>query len=79
KRHITSMQTFAAIGFNPDELELGTEAELKEYDNGTPIDADLAFPVGELVQDAESGAVFYAESGLKHPIVDKAILLANYP
>lgn len=79
KRHITSMKTFAAIGFNPEELELGTEAELADYVAGTPIDDAVAFPVGELVQDADTGAVFYAESGLKHPIVDKAILLANYP
>jgi len=78
KRRISSPEAFAKIGFNPEEVEDATEIDLEEYAEGEPISDDVTFPLGELLQDNVTGGVWYAESGIKHPLWDKALLSANY-
>lgn len=79
KRPIPTTQAFAALGFNPEEIEPVTAADIAEYVTGEPIVPDAAYPLGALVQDTRTGGVYYAESGVKHPIVDRSILVANFP
>ncbi|MFA6603571.1 MAG: hypothetical protein WCT10_01860 [Patescibacteria group bacterium] len=79
KRPIASAAVFAAIGFNPEEVEEAAAADLEDYLTAEPITLASAYPTGQLVQNNETGGVYYAEAGVKHPIWDKAVLAANYP
>ncbi|KPJ85466.1 hypothetical protein AMJ57_02950 [Parcubacteria bacterium SG8_24] len=78
KRRITSQEAFAKIGFNPEEVEEVLADDLLDYREGGPLGLDLPYPIGRLVQDTTTGGVYYAESGVKHPIWDRSILQANF-
>jgi hypothetical protein len=78
KRKIASQEVFAAIGFNPEEVEDAASSDLDDYLEGEEITRDSAYPTGQLVQDKATGGVYYAEAGVKHPLWDKALLAANY-
>lgn len=78
-RHITSMEAFNGIGFSEDELVHITSAEAAEYSEGEPITLETSHPQGILLQLKASGAVFYVENGIRHPIFDKSVLEARFP
>ena len=78
KRRIPTADVFRKIGFNPEEVEDVQSSDLAEYVNGDPISADVSFPLGKLLQNMRTGAVYFVEDGVKHPLLDRAILDANY-
>jgi hypothetical protein len=79
KRPIVSMKVFRAIGFNPEEINNVSPADLADYADGTPITLKSAYPTGALLQDKKSGNVYYVESGKKYPILSAEIMKADYP
>ncbi len=78
-RHIVSMEAFRAIGFNPDDLIEITENELSAYDIGEPITTDTVYPQGALLQNIETGGVYYVEDNEKHPLMSREILETRFP
>lgn len=78
-RHITSMETFRKIGFSEDQLVNITNEEASFYAAGEPITLTTLHPQGLLLQLKDSGAVFYVEDGIRHPIFDRTILDARFP
>ncbi len=78
KRLIPSTEVFRQIGFNPEEVEDVRATDIAEYADAAPITADSSFPTGQLLQNAQTGGVYYVEAGVKHPLVDRAILTANF-
>lgn len=79
RRKIASPQVFAAIGFNPEEVEDAVLEDIADYTEGEPLTEEAAaYPTGQLVQNQTTGGVYWAESGLKHPIWDRAVLAANF-
>lgn len=78
-RHIDSMETFNKIGFSEDELVSVTGEEAEQYDIGEPITLTTISPQGLLLQLQTTGGVYYIENGIRHAIVDKAILTARFP
>jgi hypothetical protein len=54
-------------------------ADISDYADGEPLTADREYPLGELLQDTTTGGVYYAESGIKHPLYDAALLKLNFP
>lgn len=79
RRRIATPEAFAKIGFNPEEVEEATLAEISDYAEGEPLTEDaVAYPTGQLVQDKTTGGVYWAEAGAKHPIWDKSVLTANF-
>jgi hypothetical protein len=78
-RHITSMETFRQIGFSEDELIPVASEDVAFYTAGEPITLNTLFPQGQLLQLKTSGAVFYVENGIRHPIFDRAVLEARFP
>lgn len=78
-RHITSMEAFRAIGFSEDQLVEITSEEAEAFEVGEPITVETSHPQGALLQLKTSGAVFYVENGVRHPIFDKAVLTARFP
>lgn len=77
-RHIVSMEAFRSIGFNTDDLIEVTDEELSIYETGEPITSTSVYPQGALIQDTESGGVFYVEDGIKNPIYSREILTVNF-
>lgn len=78
-RHIQSMEVFRSIGFSEDELVPVSSADLAGYEEGEPISKLDEQPVGKLLQLSTSGAVYYVIDGIRHAIVDSAILKARFP
>ncbi|HTM68868.1 MAG TPA: hypothetical protein VL426_06250 [Candidatus Binatia bacterium] len=79
KRLIATAEVFAKIGFNPEEVEDVKAADIEDYEDAKPITFEDSFPLGELLRDARTGGVYYAESGVKHPLWDRALLAVNFP
>jgi hypothetical protein len=78
KRRISSPAAFAAIGFNPEEVEDASEADLTDYADGPVLDATDDHALGELLQDASTGGIWYAVSGQKHALLDRVLLDSNF-
>jgi len=79
KKHIESAEVFRLIGYNSEEVVAVTDDELDYYKDGRKITLTSLYPQGALLQDSKSGGVYYVEDGIKYPIWDKEIMLANYP
>lgn len=76
KRPITE-EIFRKIGFHPGEIITVEESDISHYQLGSPILSP--YPSGALLQNNETKAVYYVKENTKYPIIDKTILMANYP
>lgn len=79
KRPIMSTVAFRKIGWNPEEVETVSEADLANFFEGKPIDENSVYPQGVLAQDKTSGGIFFVKDGVKYPIWSKEIMQINYP
>lgn len=77
--HITSEEVFRTIGFNWDEVEEASEQDVAGYRYGDELTIQSVYPTGALVQNRETGGVFFVASGIKHPIFAKELMVANFP
>ena len=75
---IPSMDVFRLLGFNPDEVDDIPEDALEGYKLSTPLTNSSAYPTGALLQDKNTGAIFFVRDDQKHPLIDKS-LLAQFP
>lgn len=78
-RRFESAEVLRTIGYNPEEFEPITAAEVAAYPQGTPITIESAYPAGALLQDNSTGGVYFVQDGKKYPIVHKDIMMINYP
>jgi len=78
-RHFESAEVLRQLGFNPEEFEDVTEAEISFYQYGEPIGLTAVYPVGKLLQDKKTGGVYFVEDGWKYPLVSKDVLKINFP
>jgi hypothetical protein len=46
---------------------------------GKDIDIYSSYPTGALIQDNQTGGIYYVQNGIKYPILAKEMLLTNYP
>lgn len=74
KRPFESLKAFKTIGFNENEIEPASEAELSGYVVGKTITAASTYVTGALLQDISSGGVYYVENGTKAPLIDRIFL-----
>lgn len=79
KRHITSMDVFRSLGFNPEEIDVVADERLSQIPDGRPVTLQDSYPTGTLLKDKVSSDLFYVESGRKYPILAPAIATVNYP
>ncbi|MBI2632979.1 MAG: exo-alpha-sialidase [Parcubacteria group bacterium] len=77
KRHIVSMNIFKEIGFKQDEILQADTVDLAMYDEGESI--TTPYPTGNLVQDQDTKAVYFAKDDFKYPLIDKSVLEINFP
>ncbi len=78
-RPFESMEVVRTIGYNPEEFEPILDFELSTFTMGKIITLQDSYPMGALLQNNKTGAVFYVESGIKYPIKTRDILKINYP
>lgn len=78
-RHITTMEVFQTLGFNPEEIEDVTTADIADMSIGPEINIYSSYPTGALIQDVITGGIYYVQNGVKYPIFSPEILEVNYP
>jgi hypothetical protein len=79
KRKIASDEVFRSLGFNPEEIEVVSSADLNAIEDGAEIADVTASPLEALLRDTSNGGVYYVKDGKKYPIVDPEIIDLNYP
>ncbi|MBT6034013.1 MAG: hypothetical protein HOH01_00285 [Candidatus Jacksonbacteria bacterium] len=79
KRHITTPEALRKLGFNPEEIQNATTAELASYRDGFHIDESAINPTGELIKNTSTGEIFFSQNGFKYQLIDTTVLELNYP
>jgi len=78
-RGFASAEALRKIGINPEEIiDVSTE-DIADYQEDKPITVDSIYPLGALLQDKQTGGVYWVQDGIKRPIYSKEIMLANFP
>lgn len=78
KRPFASLAVFKSIGFNPEEIELASEADLNIYPVGRTITATSTYVTGALMQEIKTGGIYYVIDGTKAPLTDKILLTTKF-
>lgn len=78
KHGFTSREVMKTIGVNPEEIESLSQTALDEIPEGKPITMDSSYPMGALLQNKESGTVYFVKDGQKFPIVHRDIMTVNF-
>ncbi len=78
KRGFTSSEAFRLMGFNPEEVVDASWEDINTYADGTPISATSTYPTGALLQNNETGGVYWVMEGEKSPILDKIFLTTKF-
>ncbi|MFH1145746.1 MAG: hypothetical protein V1707_02170 [bacterium] len=79
KRKIASKDIQRQLGINPEEIINATDNDLALLDNGQDITTTSLYPLGALLQNKESGAVFYVKDGYKYPVPAREVLQYRFP
>ena len=79
KKKIQDQETFRTLGYHPEEVYEVTDEELAYYETGREITITSLYPTGALLQDAETGGVYYVEDGIKNPVWSREVMKINYP
>jgi hypothetical protein len=78
KRLIENSKVFKAIGFNPDELITVSWDDINSYTNGKPVTATSTYPTGALVQNKQTGGIYWVSEGEKAPLLDRIFLTTKF-
>lgn len=78
KHGFTSAQVMKNLGINPEEIEDMSQTLINEIPEGSPISMSSSYPMGALLQNVETGTVFYVKDGKKYPIVHRDIMVVNF-
>ena len=78
RRKIADSEVFRTIGFNPEEVIDASWVDVKAYKPGDPITNGSAYPTGALLQDTETGGVYWVIGGEKFPIWDAVFLKTKF-
>ncbi len=78
KHGFTSAEVMRTLGINPEEIEDVSQEILDQIPEGKPIDINSSYPMGALLQNKDTGTVYYVKDGKKYGIVDKDILTIRF-
>ena len=80
KRGITSQETFKQLGFHKEEIIDTKWKEINNIPEGEKITSKIQYPAGTLIQNSDTGAIVYIDSGnRKHDIYAPEILKNRFP
>jgi len=72
-------EAFRNLGYHPEEIIEVQEPDLAGYTPGVAITIESAYPTGILLQDDQTGGVFYVDNSIRYPIVAREIMKTRYP
>ena len=78
KRPFASKSIFKKMGFNPEEIEQASLADLENYKTGKIINAKSNYPLAALLEDKKTHKIYYVQDGQK-ALVDKILLNIKFP
>lgn len=78
KRLFVNQEVFRSFGFHPDEIIDASLQDLNYYQDGEAITADSSYLTGALLQDPQSGGVFYVHDKYKAPLIDRVFLTTKF-
>ncbi len=78
KYGIKSKEVFRKIGYQKEEVIAVHQEDIDSIPTAGIISDPLGNPVGTLLQDKKTGAVYYVLNGLKHPIIERSVLTTNF-
>jgi len=78
-RPIISMDAFRTAGFSTDEIVNVEASDLENYFVGDVITKEALYPEGILLQNEETGGIFFLENGYLQPVISKELLTARFP
>ena len=78
-RQIADLEVFRTLGFNPEEVETVSSADLAGLKLGRVITLSSSYPTGALIIDSSTGGVYWVQAGEKFPIMSPEILKVNFP
>jgi hypothetical protein len=78
KRKIASDQAFKTIGFHPQEVMNASWADIRSYANGKPLTATSTYPTGALLQNKDTGGIYWVYEGIKSPVFDRVFLQTRF-
>jgi hypothetical protein len=78
KRLIENAEVFKQIGYNPEEVVNASWEDINAYTAGTTITASSTYITGALLQDKNTGGVYYVEDGTKSPLWDPILLKTKF-
>lgn len=74
RRGFQDSEAFRKIGFNPEEVEDASWEDINTYEEGKPITSTSTYPTGALLQNKNTGGVYWVIDGTKSPIWDAVFL-----
>ena len=72
-------EAFRKLGYHPEEVVPVEETDFAGYTPGPKITAESLYPTGILLQNSETGGVYYVENSTKHPIFSREIMRSRFP
>lgn len=78
RRGFASGEAFRKIGYNPEEIIDASWDDINVYKEGKPITATTTYPTGALVQDQETGGVYWVTEGTKAPLLHPIFLKTKF-
>ncbi|MCX6780761.1 MAG: hypothetical protein NT003_01440 [Candidatus Magasanikbacteria bacterium] len=79
KHPIAGSAVLKNLGYNPQEIDDVTDADVAEYTNGTFITAASIYPLGAVVQEKKSKQLYYIKNGIRYIIPSADIAKNNFP
>ncbi len=76
KRKFNGYELVKKIGINPEEIIEVNKKDLALYQDGPTI--NTPYPTGSLIQNIDTGSVYYVVDDTFHPIISKDILDNNF-
>ena len=78
KRGFSDSEAFRKIGYNPEEVMDASWGDINSYADGLPITATSTYPTGALLQNNQTGGVYWVMEGTKAPIWDGIFLKTKF-
>ncbi|MEA3272421.1 MAG: hypothetical protein U9P90_02020 [Patescibacteria group bacterium] len=79
RRGFTSWDAFVKMGFKSRDIIDTVWGDINNYKEGEPITTDSIFPIGKLLQNNQTGGVYFVENGIKKPILSRELLHHSFP
>ena len=78
KRLFANNAVFKNMGYNTEEIQSASWADINSYEDGPELSLSSAYPTGALLQNKKTGGVYWVEEETKAPLLDKIFLNTKF-